>query len=390
MKRLLSICFCYIIIFKVTLYSDLFQSNYTYHSNSLHLFSNPSILTFQQGIPVSAVFFIPTYQNRFEGAAAVNFLLDKNAFAIGYERGETVNNRIISGFSFIKEIFSVGSSFSFLFDNIKEPDLLIDAACTFKLPQSRYISLIFNNIISTGKDQNEINPKGGISFFGDFPGIKKAALGFDLGYYCNMYDLRKTKIDHGGKLCITGSFLKTPMLFYSAGANLYRDKYGKTNQDLIATLGFQLRINEASASLSYGVEYKKIDSDYKMHISIDYNPTAFRHSLRPSLDLKIVDGNGIVPGVYVSFDCSKLNMYSGIKNWVLVFCTLPSNNGEIIKSFSGGNMPPSTVYWDYRDVAGKYYDREIVYVRAILTDNNSNLAVTPWIKHNSQNRINEE
>lgn len=387
MKRLLSVCFFYIIIFKVTLYCDLFQSNYTFHSNSLHLFSNPSILTFQRGIPVSAVFFIPTFRNRFEGAAAVNLLLDKNAFAIGYERCETVNNRIISGFSFIKEIISVGSSFSFLFNNIKEPDLLIDAACTFKLPQSRYISLILNNIISTEKIKNEKNPKAGISFFGAFPGLKKAALGFDLSYYCNMYDLRKTKIDHGGKLNIIGSFLKYPMIFYSAGGNLYRDKYGKINQDLIASLGLQLRINEASASLSYGFEYKKVDPDYKMHITIDYNPIAFRHSIKPSLELRVVNGNEIVPGVYVSFDCSELNMSSGIKNWVLVFCTLPSKNGEIIKSFSGGNMPPSTVYWDYRDVSGKYYDSEVFYIRAIITDNNSNLAVTPWIKHNPQKRI---
>lgn len=383
MKRILSVCFCFIIISKVILYADFEQSNFTYHSHSLHLFSNPSIIGTQHGVPFSVVFFIPSAEEKLETAAAISFILEKNAFSIGYERNELLKNRIISGYSFKKELFYFGSSFSFLIDSAKDPDLLLDVSSTIKLPRSRFISLVFNNIIATEKIRRSMPTKGSLSFFGGFPGIEKT-LGFDFSYYCNIFDLGKGKINHGSKLNIVGTFLKSPMMFYSTGYDFHRGKNGKINQLFCGDLGLQLKINEISAGLSYGVKYDLNNSDYKMHLQMNFNPTIFQYIHKSQIDLKLIKGSEKNTGVYVSFDYSDLKKSSSVKNWVLVFSTLPSSEGKIVKSFSGGNLPPSSIYWNFKGVSGKYYDQEVMYIRGIITDVHNNLAITPWITFDPQ------
>jgi len=42
-------------------------------------------------------------------------------------------------------------------------------------------------------------------------------------------------------------------------------------------------------------------------------------------------------------------------------------------------LPPSSIYWNFKDVSGNYYDKEVIYIRGIITDPKNNLAVTPWI-----------
>jgi len=382
-KKILSVCFCYIIISKVITYADFEQSNLTFHSHSLHLFSNPSILADQRGIPFSAAFFIPSDEEMFEAAATIGFILDKNAFAIGYERNEIFKNRIISGYSLKKEFFYFGPSFSFLIDSEKDPNLLLDVSSTIKFSQSRYISLVANNIISTVKIRKLMPPKGVLSFFGGIPGIEKF-LGFDLIYYCNINKLSEGKIDHGTKLNIIGTFLKSPMIFYSTGYGLDREESGIINHFFCGNICLQLRINEISTGLLYGLKYDINNSDYKMQMQVNFNPTVFQYKQKSQINLNIIKGSKKNPGIYVSFDYSDLNKRSVVKNWVLVFSTLPSNEGKIIKSFSGGNLPPSSIHWNLRDVSGKYYDQEVIYIRGIITDTENNFSVTPWVTFDPQ------
>jgi len=382
-KKNLRECFCYIIISKVVLFADIEQSNFTYHSHSLHLFSNPSIIATQHGVPFSAAFFIPSAEEMLEAAAAISFLIDNNAFAVGYERNELLKNRFISGYSFKKEFFYFGSSFSFLIDSTKDPDLLLDVSSTIKLPQSRYISLVLKNIIATEKIRRSIPPQISLSFFGGIPGIEKI-LGFDFGYYCKIDYLNKEKISHGAKFNIVSTFLKSPMMYYSTGYDFNREENGKINQILFGDIGLQMRINEILSGLSYGVKYDINNSDYKMHLQVNFNPAFFQNNNKSQINLKVIKGSEKNPGIYVSFDYSDFNKNSTVKNWILVFSTLPSNEGEIIKSFSGGNLPPSSIYWNFKDVTGKYFDQEVIYIRGIITDTYNNLAVTPWITFNPQ------
>lgn len=383
MKRILRVCFCYIIISKVILYADFKQSNLTYHSHSLHLFSNPSIIATQHGVPFSAAFLIPSSEEILEGAAAISFILERNAFAIGYERNDFLKNRIISGYSLKKEFFYFGSSYSFLIDSSKDPNLLLDVSSSIKLPQTRYISLVFKNIIATEKIRSLVPPQVNLSFFGGFPGIEKI-LGFDFSYYCNINDFKKGRIDHGAKLNIAGTFLNYPMLFYSTGYDFYLDNNSKVKQFICGNLGLQLKINEISTGLSYGVKYDIKISDYKMHLQLNFNPTILQPDNRSQINLKVIKEGEKNSGVYVSFDYSDLNRSSNIRNWVLVFSTLPSTEGKMIKSFSGGNLPPSSIYWDFKDVSGKFYDQQVIYIRGIITDTYNHLYVTPWTPFNPQ------
>lgn len=378
MKKTLRAFFCYIIISKVILYADIEQSNLTYHSHSLHLFSNPSIISTQQGIPFSAVFFIPSAEEILEAATSFSIILDKNAFSIGYERNEILKNRFISGYSFKKEFFYFGSSFSFLIDSSKDPNFLLDVSSTIKLPQSRFISLVFNNIQFTEKVHRSISPKGSISFFGDIPWIEKN-LGFDFSYYCIIDDLKEGRIDHGAKINIVGTFFNHPLMYYSAGYDLFGGKYSKINQFFCGNLGLQLKINEISTGLSYGVKYSINNSDYKMNLQLNFNPTIIQYNQKAQINLKVMKASEKNPGVYVSFDYLNFSKSSGIKNWVLVFSSSPSNEGKIIKSFSGGELPPSSIHWDLKDVSGKFYDQEVIYIRGIITDTFNKISVTPWI-----------
>ncbi len=383
MKKILRECFCYIIISKVVLFADIKQSNFTYHSHSLHLFSNPSIIASQHGVPFSSFFYIPFSEEIIEAATAITFLINDNAFAVGYERNELINNRIISGYSFNKEFFYFGSSFSFLIDSTKDPDLLMDLSSTIKLPHSRYISLVFKNITGSEKIRRLMPPNVSLSFFGGIPGIEKL-LGFDLSYYCNIYDFSKLKLNNGAKFNIVGTFLKSPMIYYSTGYDLNIGNSEIINQVLYGEIGLQLKINEILSGLSYGINYDTEKSDYKMHLQVNFNPTFFRSSNKSQINLKVIKGSEKNPGLYVSFDYSDLNKNSTVKNWILVFCTLPSNEGEIIKSFSGGNLPPSSIYWNFKDAFGKYYDQEVIYIRGIITDIYNDFVATPWITFDPQ------
>lgn len=377
MKRLSINFFCCILLLKIFVFGGLLDNYFSYNSHSFYLFSNPSLLGNQKGLPLSTAILIPSNNDKLEGKGAISFIFDNNAFSVGYERNESIKNRIITGYSLKRDFFLFGSSFSFLFEPESKLDLVVDAATTFKLDKDRYISLIFNNLIGTDTIQKLLIPKVSISFFGGFPKIEKY-LGFETTLYSLIYNIKKIKIDEGGKIAITGTILKTPMIHYSSGFEIFGNKE-KLNKLIQGLIGVQITINELSTGLSCGISYDINKSDYKLALTLDCNPVKNEQKNPPSVNIKIMKGTKENTGLYVSINCSDATKSSSIKKWILIFSTLPSKEGKIVKSFSGGNIPPSTVFWDLRDYQGKYIDQQCTYIRAVISDYRNNISTTPWI-----------
>lgn len=372
MKRLILKSVTIFIILESISYSE---SNFSFHSHSFHLFSNPSLLVMQKGVPISTSFIIPSHKDRVEGKAAFSINYKNKAFALGYENSESVKNKLVAAYSLNNNFFYFGSSFSVLFDSHNYPELLLDAAGTFNVCNKQYISFILNNFVVNDSIKNSIYPQIGVSYFGAFPKIYRY-LGFDFTYFCRLRSYKKKDIENVARVIVTGSVIESPLINYSIGYEVCDNNY---QQLIIANAGLQIRIDEITAGLLCGIDYDPKKAKYKIKTSINFNP--LNSDYKPStIDILVKEGDEQNPGVYVSMKCSNLN--NKIKNWVLVFSNFPLENGKILKSFSGGNIPPSTVYWDLRDQNGDTIDHKSIYIKAVISDRKNNISSTPWIVFN--------
>lgn len=378
MKRLLVKIISIVFLINNCLYSNLFQSNYSIQTHSFFLFSNPSLLVDQTGIPISTSLKIHNGTDNVYFKAALIKLYLNNAFSIGYENDSSIKNSIVTGYAFKKEFFNFGSSFSFLLDAHSAPGLVLDVATTIKTRKANSYSLIFDNILSTDTLYKIINPKITLSSFGPFPGIGKY-LGYEISYFSTIFEYENLLLGHGGNFLLCITIPVNPLIYVTGGYQILSNKIKELEQNISLKFGMQIDINELSTGLEYSCEYDINKSGYRMHLSLNFNPTLHARKQVPEIDVKVIPGSELNPGLYVAIRCLDFGRDTKLKKWILVFSTKPSTDGSVIKSFSGGNIPPSTIYWDLRDSKGKYHDSEIIYLRAVLTDDQNNITSTPWI-----------
>lgn len=367
-------------LFVLPLFSNPLETDFNYFGQPYLLFTNSSLLSTQTGNPVAVQFLYDTEEKlmEYKGAAVLTFR--NNAFSLGYIRGEEPDNRVYSAYSFNYKGLNLGTSYAVSFGP-SDPSLTVDIAAAVKIFDSRYVSIGANNILGTDTILNKFNRKASISVCGPFP--HSSLVGYDCSYYMNFYEQKKGKPSHGGRLFVSGKTHGFTSVHYSLGLNLYSDRYDVLHEKIECGLGFLLRISEVGAGILSGLHYDISTGGKGFYGNFFFNPTLFYDRDPPLIGLDLYNGSEMAKkGLYLKISCNDREISSGIKNWTIVFSTVPSREGSIIKSFSGGNIPPSTIFWDRRDVSGNLYTDKSCFVRLIVTDNNNNVGSTPWKKVN--------
>jgi hypothetical protein len=367
-----------ILLVKVLLSSPL-DGNFNYLGQGLLLFSNPSLIVSQKGYPTEVQLFFPSSEQDLEGKVASIFSFPKNAFSIGYAKTNDVFNRFSAAYSLKQQFFLFGSTFSILTEKDIPPSLAVDVAVAFNILKNRYISVSYTNLIITDTILKSLNPQITISFNGPLPKIGDY-LGLDFSSYVEFYDYKTLDVRYGGTLKVVGKFFIAPIFHYLLGTDIKQNETKKIDIIPQAGFGMEIKISEASSGLFFGYQYDINNNEYGMMAKIYFNPILNRDRTPLTVQIKSSCGTDKNEGIFVSVLFSEKKEISEIKNWTLIFSTLPSKEGKILKTFSGGNIPPSTVYWDLRDNNGDVHDDHEIFIRLLISDKNNNLTATPWDK----------
>lgn len=366
----------FLFFFVLPLYSNPFESEFNFYGLPYLIFTNPALLSTQDGNPSGVQFYYNTSEKEFgfKGASILTF--KDNSFSLGYVSGSDPRHRVYSAYSYRYRIFHFGSSYSVSFFP-DDPSLTVDFGAAVNV-SGRFISLTGNNLIGTDSILSRFNRKVSLSACGVFPYLH--FLGFDCAYYMNFFDEKEKVPFHGGRLLLAG---KGPTFFpvqVSLGIDVFSDKDRIIREKVSGSLGFFIKIGEMGTGIFSGAHYDLSNMDKGFYGCIFFNPTLFYDRTPPVIDLEIYSSEEQKEkkGIYLKIICYEKGESSGIKNWTVVFSTLPSKEGEIIKTFSGGNLPPSTVYWDRKDSSGRFLENEKCYVRIVVYDRNNNVSVTPW------------
>ena len=370
MRKKIALVYSMYVVFS-TLYAETY--NLSHLSRPFILFSNPSLMT-EQSEMISAIKLshdVSGELNEVQTAVIVPF--QKNSFSAGYVRSDYPLNRVVAGYSLHQNNLLFGTSFSVFYGPI-DPELTVDAALSLKVFGSRYVSLIFRNILGTDSILKICNPEASVAISGLFPSIKNH--GFDISYTAGIHDRQCTEIEQEAQFSLYGHFFESVSLHYSAGLYIVSNEQRVFHERFEAGTGVTFKLKKVAMGLFFEGVYGLQTKNSELRGSIQLTPFQ-RKRCTQDIDIKVTCGES-KPGVYVTFLRRDNRESSSIKNWVLVISSSPSKDGKIVKTFSGGNILPSTIYWDYRDIGGKVQDYEKVYVRLVITDGNDNIYYAPW------------
>lgn len=374
------VTFCFI----SGLSSAPFHESFNFYSNPLALYFNPSLSVEQKGIPFCTYLGFSPDSNSFEIQSCFTIPFSNNSFSVGYNRDEFLFNKFLASYSLKHEFFYFGTVFTVGLDYLKTLFFGLDGSVSFKIYDNSFISLNVKNLIFSDKVLNGIYPGFSVSTSGGVPRLSEF-FGYDFSYRGTYYKDGKKKIGSGGKFSILGKIISNPLIQYSLGFDFSEDDLYRVHKNLQGGIGTVLKINESAAGIFFGYQYDLFLKKSTISTNIYFNPTLYKNKYKPEFGLKwkcAEDGNGI----YVSISDENKKENGAIKNWAMVFSSLPTSNGILLRSFSGGNNPPSTVYWDRKDSKGIVSDEEDVYVRIVISDKENNIYSSAWEKITSCNR----
>jgi len=356
------------------------EGNYNYSGLPLLLLTNPSLLCSQNGLPFGAQFSYDQASNSFITKSAVLVPLENNAFSFGYSHYPDIfKNRITAGFSHVESPVALGSSFTFAFDST-DIQFTLDAAVSALLAENRTVSFGIRSLIGSDTIQKVIPSSLFLASAGPIPGIGKN-MSYDLvfEYIVPSYEFNRARVN--GSIWFRSALFERSPAYIAAGYSLEQnDKEAKQEFSQYAgiDLGTKVKFGPVSIGLSGGYRLGIFDMTNSFSAGIYLNPLENRDLNPPSITMRIAPDT-MKEGAYFVLGCDDGPKGSGIRQWTLIIADNPSSNAHIIRTYSGGNIPPTSIYWDSRDSHGELYEPRDLYALFVVVDMMDNVAKSEWI-----------
>jgi hypothetical protein len=345
----------------------------------LLLLRDPSLMTFQAGYPTGVMLTYAPAAAMMKISTGTVIPFKKNAASIIFEnRNSHPENRIAAGFSNYYKPLVFGSAFSVSVDN-GNPYFSIDVSAGYVFKNESRLTLRASNLLLSDSLKASLPLRFDMAISGPVSVYKRDVLSYDAAIFDIVNEKEPLMSSYGAEGWLRFQVLRRPMISFSIGTEGAGNSDGYLYHVAGANVGISLRFGPMSAGVAGGVEYEIIEKTQRIFAALLINPLKMIDVTAPEVSVKVLPDTVKGAGYYFRIHCNDKKDGSGIKEWTLCIATLPSTASEMVKSFSGGNLPPATIFWDTRDALGKVHDTSRYYVRFIAVDNNNNIGATSWI-----------
>ena len=233
-----------------------------------------------------------------------------------------------------------------------------------------YSGVIFKNIFELDS-LNSLTPREvSITGGGAIPRVDRFY--FDLKASLLVYSIENIEVGFGSYLSLNKLFLKNPSLVITASGDFRYDNNKNIDIDIESSLGINIKKFKLDFDFYIGDRYNYKTSNIEIYSSFVFKP-----KINPKIDelecyIKIIvpdtTKNSSFDNVIISINGNFSNDKTALKRWSLFIYEKDLNRDSVIKTFSGENIPPSSIIWDFRNSGGDIVKKGRYYAKIVLID----------------------
>jgi hypothetical protein len=84
--------------------------------------------------------------------------------------------------------------------------------------------------------------------------------------------------------------------------------------------------------------------------------------------------------IVISPNIRRTQNATNLLKWVITISVSPQDQAKVVKLYTGGGLPPSSIAWQGQDSQGGFVPSGIYYVRMSTIDSNDEVHTTEWTK----------
>lgn len=371
-KNIIKYLFSLLFLFYKFSYSSPLEIGNNVYGQPFLIYNNPSLICKQIGVPIGTSLYYNTSSKEYNLITGFIEKFSNSGFSLCYvKRNYKYFDKLSTAFSTLYKKISFGSSFHFIFSDSKAL-FTMDLGGSYHFKERRYISTIFKNVFNVDTTNDILSRELIISTGGDFPWLKK--MDYTVQGIIDIYDYDIKECGYGGNINIHKFFFNNPSLsVYSNGKVFYtREKIKEWAIEVIA--GYHHIFNTFLFGIYAGFEYPSEIKNSRLSFSFYVNPLYKKE--RPSLSCEIQltsskltpNGDGINDNIIIDIKGIFSSKNIKAKRWSLFISKDRLSESDVLRTFSGGNIPPSSLLWDGRDNKGELLKNGAYYIRLILID----------------------
>jgi len=330
------------------------------YSSPLLILNHPALLSKQQGLPIGIEILSDYFD--FKGVSVsggLSYSFENNAVAIGYKHIDKDINILSTGFSRSILISLFGAALK-IERNLKKLLPNIDLS----------YNIIIQNILTLYRSEI-LYPELSTYIHGTIN-----AINFELGYSGVFFDYSKFKPLNALKISISYEFFKNRNFYTALENSIYKNRENEIITEIGLFLGFNFKAGNFKNGISTGYQHEINRSNGKLVNNILINPLFNQNQKPPMFIISCSCSQNVDNELIINIE--NVDNVEKIKNWSLII-TEYENNKKLIKSFSGGNIPPKVIVWDLKDSFGIANIKKTLKAQLLVLDINNKHAVSPII-----------
>jgi hypothetical protein len=342
-------------------------------TSPLLIFNNPALLSKQQGMPIGLEIKLNSLDSinlkTLTVCGGLSYSFENKAVAIGYENSNENSNILSTGFSLSMLISSFGAALK-VENSGKSLLPNIDLSYMLKINKSLIFNIIMKNIF-TQYHSSILYPELSSYFHGEWN-----RLNFELGYKGVFTDYNNLKPLNSLEMLISYEFLKNKNLYTALENSIYQNTDEEIITEISVHIGINIRNGKFNNGLSTGYQHRINNSKGKIVNNILINPLFYTYKKAQNFKINYKCSQNVDNELVFNID--NVDKGEDIKSWSLII-TDYDDEKKIIKSFSGGNIPPKIIVWDFKDSFGTIFSKNRLKAQLLALDKNKNYSVSPVI-----------
>lgn len=342
------------------------------YGNPFLLHFNPSLISRQSGGPFGTSFYYNAPEKQYTLSAGFIETFKQSGFSLCYVRkNHDYFNKISTAFSSQYKDISFGATFHFVFSG-SEPLFTMDAGGSYYFTERKYIGIVVKNIFDVDTS-NELLPRElRISTGGDIPGVDR--MYYTAEAITTLYSFKDREVGGGGDVNIHKFFFRNPSLSIFSRGMVFYNREKEVVWAVEAAAGYHHFFNRFAFGVYAGYEYPGSVEESRISFCAYFNPHYKKNRPKLTCTIKLSsaeitpNGDDINDKVIIDIDGVFSNREVKTKRWTVVVKKDLTARDTIIRSFSGGDIPPSSILWDGRDTNGHIMEEGTYYIQLFIVD----------------------
>lgn len=309
--------------------------------------------------------------------------IKKNALSLQYRRNmaDTIN-RMSTGFGFDGGRVLFGSAMHLIVKG--KIGFTLDLSTSYKFQQNNYISLNLKNIFLTdtifGKNFREA------SLLYSTILSNRLRLAAQSSLNATLIDSSLSDFYLTWYACIEKSFLFNPSFTLYLESKLHPLSQKEINIQLGGGAGWQMNIGLTRLGFLTGYRNNLYKNNHELHGAIVFTPSRPRDRIAPRCKVSLSDtlfslgGNKNPQQLLIALWCKESSRESGVAKWILKIAEGTWQGAEVIRTYAGGAIPPSSISWNMLNTSEKIVSPGDYFVQLIGVDAAGNVGKTAWQK----------